>query len=389
MRAELSSEQTKYVAHVRQFVDQEIVPNADQYDVEQCLPEALVDKLRAGGYLGAVVPKGYDGQELDMITFGLLCREFGRGCSSVRTLLTVQSMVCQVLRRWGNEEQKAHWLPRLGRAEAIGAFALSEPEVGSDAASVQTVAVLRDGQYVINGKKKWISFAQIADVFLVFTQCEGRQSALLVERDTPGLRVRPIREMLGTRASMLGELTFEECAVPAGNLVGGEGFGLTAIALTALDLGRYSVAWGCVGIGDACLEASLRYSSERKQFGTPIRNHQLVAKLVADMVTNVSAAALLCHRAGQLRDDADPQSIGVTCMAKYFASRMASRVTSDTVQLHGAVGCSDETSIQRYYRDAKIMEIIEGSNQIQQLLISGFAYKDNLSSAMDWAHDLK
>ena len=312
---------------------------------------------------------------MDMLTFGLLNEEFGRGCSSLRSLLTVHSMVTYAIQRWGSRDQKETWLLPLAQGSLVGAFALSEPQIGSDASSIETRAELCGDTYLLNGRKKWITYGQIADLYLVFARLENRVSAFLVERGTPGLDIRPIRGMLGTRASMLAELILHDCAVPKTNLVGGRGFGLASVATSALDIGRFSVACGCVGISQACLDASLSYTSKRQQFGVHLKEHQLIQRMITDMLTNTQAARLLCYNAGYLKDAGAPNTIMETWIAKYFASTTAVKAASDAVQIHGANGCSSDYPVQRYWRDTKVMEIIEGSSQIQQITIAGYGYQ--------------
>ena len=374
MKIELTPQQQQAKAEFKAFTDRQVVPNARQFDQEERIPAELIEQLAQKKYLGAVIPQENGGGGMDMVTFGLLNEQVGRGCSSVRSLLTVQSMVASAILRWGRPHQKELWLSRLATGQVIGAFALTEPGTGSDAKSIETTAVQQGDVYVLNGEKKWITFGQIAGLFLVFAQCDGKPIAFLIEGDRPGLEIEPQGGLLGTRASMLAEIHLDACQVPQENRIGGLGFGFAAVALTALDLGRYSVATGCVGIGQACLDASLQYTSERKQFGAPLKEHQLVREMVANMVTQVKAARLLCYRAGYLKDIGDPTSTAETLVAKYFASTMAMRIASDAVQIHGANGCGSEYPVQRYLRDAKIMEIIEGSNQMQQLMISKNAY---------------
>jgi alkylation response protein AidB-like acyl-CoA dehydrogenase len=285
-------------------------------------------------------------------------------------------MVAQSVFKWGSKSQKEFWVPRMAIGERIAALGLTEPNVGSDAKNVECSARLCGDCYVLNGVKKWITFGQIADVFLVIAQLGGRPTAFLVERNSPGLSTRPIRGMLGVRASMLAELHLDGCRVPQENLIGREGFGFSHVVSSVLDHGRYSVAWGCVGIAQACLEASVQYASERKQFGAVLIDHQLIQQMFTEMITNIKAARLLCYQAGYLRDMGDPRAIMETSIAKYFASTMATRVASDAVQIHGANGCSSEFPVQRYLRDAKIMEIIEGTTQIQQITISKYACQE-------------
>ncbi|MGZ6507243.1 MAG: acyl-CoA dehydrogenase family protein, partial [Tumebacillaceae bacterium] len=271
MILELNEQQKAYQAGFRAFVDEHISPVANRLDQEEYTPPELIRKVAEQGYLGAILPTEVGGLGMDMISFGLLNEEFGRGCSSLRSLLTVHTMCGQAVARFGTSEAKAYWLPKLASGEKIGAFALSEPNIGSDAKNVQTTARPEGDHYVLNGKKKWITYGQIADVFLFFAQVDGKPSAFLVESNTPGLTVHPIKGIYGTRASMLAELHLEECRIPKGNLLGREGFGFPYVALSALDYGKYSVAWGAVGVGQACLEASLQYTSERKQFDQYLR----------------------------------------------------------------------------------------------------------------------
>lgn len=376
MKIELTSQQKYERALFRAFVDEQVVPRADAYDREGRTPPELIGAMARNGYLGAVLPVACGGAGMDAITFGLLNEEIGRGCSSLRSLLTVHSMVCEVVSRWGSKRQRERWLARLARGESIAAFALSEPNVGSDAASVETSATASGDYYKLSGHKKWISYGQIADLFLVFAQCDGSVAAFLVERETPELSITPISGISGTRASMLAELHLNNCPVPKENLVSRAGLGLAVVASTALTLGRYSVACGCVGIAQACLEACVRYTSERRQFGSPLKEHQLIKQMMTDMLVGVRAARLLCHQAGYLKDAGEPNASMEISMAKYFASTVAVKAAGDAVQIHGANGCLDGSPVQRYLRDAKIMEIIEGSTQIQQINIAPYAYQD-------------
>lgn len=375
MRIELTRQQQADQAAFRNFVQEQIVPYADRYDQEEYTPPDCIRNIARQGYLGALASQESGGMGMDMVTFGLLNEEFGRGCSSLRSLLTVHSMVTYTIGRWGSKQQKALWLPRLATGETIAAFALSEPNAGSDAKSIETTAERGDDGYILTGRKKWITYGQIADLYLVFAQCDGSISAFLVERTTPGFDVRPIRGLLGTRASMVAELSLQGCRVPREQLVGGRGFGLASVATSALDIGRYSVACGCVGIAQACLDASLRYTSERKQFNAYLKDHKLIQQMVTDMITNVQAARLLCYNAGYLKDVGAPDTIMQTWIAKYFASTTAAKAAGDAVQIHGANGCSSDYSVQRYWRDTKVMEIIEGSTQIQQMTIAGYGYQ--------------
>jgi glutaryl-CoA dehydrogenase (non-decarboxylating) len=376
MKLELTVVQRAARDEFRDFVAAEILPHADRWDREGAISRQVIDALRARDYLGSNVVGKFGGVGRDMITYGLLTEEIARGCSSVRSLLTVHDMVSHAIQRWGSAEQRQRFLPALARGKLLAALALSEPNAGSDAASVETTAADSNYGWVLNGHKKWTTFGQIAGLFLVLAQFEGQPTAFLVERETAGLTVKPLQGVWGTRASQLAELTFEECCIPHGNLVGRIGFGLSHVVAAALEHGRYSVAWGAVGIGQACLDACRRYTAERHQFGVPLADHQLIRRLLTDMIVNVRAARLLCLRAGWLRDQRDPVSSMEVMAAKYFASRMAVRAANDAVQIHGANGLSDEYPVGRYLRDAKVTEVIEGSTQIQQISLPKFDFEE-------------
>jgi len=362
-------------ASFRAFAEEHLGPHADRFDREERLDAGIPALLAERGYLGGLVPAEFGGSPMDPVTFGFLNQEVGAACSSVRSLLTVHGMVCQAVTAWGTPAQKERWLPDLASGRALGAFALTEPEVGSDARSVQTTAT-PDGQgWVLNGHKKWITFGEVATLLLVLARHGEQTLALLVDGSAPGVQRTPIRGMLGTRASMLAEIRFQDCWVPPGRLLGRPGFGFPVMA-SALDLGRFSVAWGCVGLGQACLEASVRHASTRQQFGRPLAGHQLVQRMLADMVVGVRASRLLCLQAAAARAAGHPRSTLDTLLAKYHASTMAMRVAQDAVQVHGASGCSAESPVSRYLRDAKTMEIIEGATEILQGLIAGQARGD-------------
>jgi len=359
----------------RRFVEQEVRPRAAAIDREEAFPEELIGKLAAAGYLAPWLAPEQGGQAMDWQGYGVLTEEVGSACSSTRSLLTVHGMAAYALQRCGSRSLKETLLPRLARGEVIGAFAVSEPEVGSDAAHPQTTATATPDGYRLSGRKKWITFGERADLFLLLAASDKGPTAFLLDAETPGLTVTPIRGMLGTRGSMIAALELDDCRVPEERRIGRDGLGFTMVISTALDLGRYSVACGCVGMLRACLEASVAHSATRQQFGSEIREHQLVRRLITDMLTSLRCAELLCQRAGKLRDERAPNALAETMIAKYYASTAAKRVADDAVQLQGALGCSQESDVERFYRDAKVMEIIEGSNQIQQITIADFAYQ--------------
>jgi hypothetical protein len=369
MQVELSDQQKESRYRFRRFAEEKIAPFAGDWDQQQQVPPHIFCELREHGFFGAPVAKELGGGGMDAITYGLLTEEIGRACSSVRSLLTVHDMVTLTVLRWGKPCLREQFIPSMARGDLIGALALSEPNVGSDSSSVETTAQPDNGHFVLNGKKSWITFGQRADVFLAIAREPAGLSAFLLPGDTPGLTRRKV-QVVGTRASLVAELELNECRVPAEFRVGKSGFAHLQAVATALDFGRYSVAWGCVGIAQACLAASLVYCSKRKQFGVTIDKHQLVQRKLSEMITNTHAARLLCCRAGYARQTGNPQAVSETLVAKYFASRTATRAANDAVHLHGANGLTENYPVSRFLRDAKVMEIIEGSTEIQQIAIA-------------------
>ena len=369
MQIELTSAQKEARRRFRAFVDEHIRPYAAQWDRDEAVSPKVIEQLRIRGYLGVPLRR-FEGGDMDPITYGLLTEEIARGCSSVRSLLTVHDMVSLGMCRWGNSELKAEFADPVANGEMICALALSEPEAGSDAASVRTEAQVENGEFVLQGMKKWTTFGQIADLFLVLARCEDKLAAFVVPAKTPGVSRKAMKGISGTRASLLAEIELKNCRIPKHYLVGKLGFGLSHVISTVLDHGRYSVAWGSVGIAQASLDACLNYTSQRRQFGCELREHQLVQRILTEMIVQTRAAWLLCYRAGYLRSIVDPGAYAETLIAKYFASRTAVHVANDAVQLHGANGISDEYPVGRYLRDAKVMEIIEGSSEIQQISIA-------------------
>jgi len=363
-------------ASARAFVDAHIAPHANGFERAGLIPEELLAAMGAAGLWAPFLPPRAGGIGMDMVTLGEVHEEVGRGCSSVRSLLTVHTMLAWTLHRWGSQDQRDQWAGPLSRGETLGAFCLTEPEVGSDAAGITTTAARSGSGWLLNGTKKWITNGQRADLYLVFARTGGSIGAFLVPRRAPGVRVRPIQEILGTRASMLAEVSFADVALDGDALVGPGGFAAGMVLTSTLDLGRYSVASGSTGIIQACLEACTDYTAQRKVGGRALRDLQLIQAKVTDMLTDVRAARLLCAEAGRLKDADEAATIIATWIAKYFASRAAARHAAAAVQIHGANGCGPDYPVARYYRDAKVMEIIEGSNEIQQITIAGEAYRE-------------
>jgi alkylation response protein AidB-like acyl-CoA dehydrogenase len=367
---------TEYQERFFEFAQKTIAPHAGLHDRSQRIAEHIVPSLAKAGYLAPFLPERWGGSAMDMVTLGILHEETGRACSSVRSLLTVHGMASQSIWRWGSEALRERWLRPLATGEVIGAFAISEPNAGSDVNGIETVAEPRADGFLLNGKKKWITFGQIAGVYVVLTKSHGKPTTFVIERDRPGFSVTPIHDVFGTRGSMLGLLNFEDCFVPTTNMLGRPGFGANPVALSALGLGRYSVACGSLGIAQACLDASYAYAGKVQRFGASLREHQLIQQMMTQMITDTCAARLLCREAGRMKDDKDPQEIQQTFIAKYFASTAAMRAAGNAVQIHGANGCSPDYPVERYMRDAKVMEIIEGSTQIQEITIASLGFQE-------------
>jgi glutaryl-CoA dehydrogenase (non-decarboxylating) len=359
----------------RRFAQEHVRPLAEQHDRTESLSADVIPALAKQGYLASFLPATWGGAAMDWVNYGALHEEIGRACSNVRSLLTVNDMAAFAIMRWGSPAMRTKWLPKLCTGDGTGALAVSEPNAGSDVGGVETTATAHGGGFLISGRKKWITFGQIARVYVVLTKIEGRPTTFLVEQDTPGLTVQPISGMLGTRGSMLALLTFADCWVPKDNMIGRPGFG-TPVALSALGLGRYSVACGCLGITQASLDCCFEYAADTRRFGAALKDHQLIQQMVTDIMTDACAARLLCRLAGKMKDAQDQREIMQTFMAKYHASVGAMRAAEKAVQIHGANGCSLGFPVERLMRDAKVMEIIEGSSQIQQITIATMGFQE-------------
>ncbi|MFC0541234.1 acyl-CoA dehydrogenase family protein [Kutzneria chonburiensis] len=362
-------------AFARSFVDCSVRPHADAWDRAGRIPEELLDEIAAAGLWAPFLPAALGGSGIDMVTLGEIHEEVGRGCSSVRSLLTVHTMLSWALQRFGTDAQIQQWGPELAAGRTLGAFCLSEPGAGSDTAAITTTAVPHKGGWLLNGVKKWTTNGQRADLLLVFAKRPASTIALLVPSNAPGVLVNPIDDMLGTRSSMLAEIAFSDVELGPESLLGPSGFASGMVLTGTLDLGRYSVAAGSVGIIQACIDACANYAAQRRVGGTPLRDLPLIQAKLSDMVTDVRAARLLLAEAGRLKDRGDAATIMATWIAKYFASTAAARHASEAVQIHGANGCSPEFPVGRFYRDAKVMEIIEGSTEIQRMTIAAEAYR--------------
>jgi glutaryl-CoA dehydrogenase (non-decarboxylating) len=357
------------------FVGAEIAPRAAQFDRDQKIPRDLIQTIADRGFLTPWLPAEYGGQGMDMVTYGRLTEEFGATCAASRGVLTVVGMVAQTILRCGNPKQKRELLPALAQGKKMAAVAITEPNVGSNASKPEVAATPNAEGYKINGRKCWISFGQLADVFLLLADCKGKPTAFLIPRDTPGLTITPVNGLMGMRGAMLADLEFRGCEIPDTARIGVKGAGFSLVMSTALDHGRYSIAWGSTGVIRACLEQSTVYTDQRRQFGKELRQHQLIKRIITNMLTDLRCAELLCVKCGELRNEGAPTASAETMIAKYFASVAANRAAGDAVQVLGANGYSDRYPVERYYRDAKALEIIEGSSQIQQMTLADYAYR--------------
>jgi alkylation response protein AidB-like acyl-CoA dehydrogenase len=374
--------QQRIVEETKEFASQEIRPFAAQFEENEAIPRDLIDKMGEKGYLSACFPEEYGGLGLDPVYYGRFTEEVGKACASTRAILTVHtSLVGETLLRWGTAEQKKKWLPLMSSGEKIGCFGLSEPDVGTDAKSVQTQYRKNGSSYIINGRKKWITLSAIADFFLVVTRGEKGNSAFIVERSMPGVTTTPIKGLLAGRAAHIAEIEFKDVEVPVENLLVKEGSGFTYVVNTALDHGRYSIAWGGLALAQEAVEAMVTYSRQRKQFGKKIHTFQLIQGMIGDAVTKTHAGRALCLRAGELRKQGHSTAVMETTIAKYFTSRIAMEITTDAVQVHGGNGCYNKYPVERLFREAKILEIIEGTSQVQQEIISSYGLRQYYNPA--------
>ena len=369
----LSDEQQLISETARRFADDVIFPRIRESDRAGRFDADLARRLGEMGYLGAPVAEEYGGRGLGYVSYALIVEQIGRADSAARTVISVQtSLVCGSIERWGTEEQKQRYLPGLCTGELFGCFGLTEPDSGSDAASMRTRAEKIDGGWRISGQKMWISLGNVADVALVFAQTDPDKAhrglaCFLVPTDTDGFSSQEIHGKLGLRSSDTASLALDAVEVPDDAVLGeiGDGF---KIAMSALDLGRYSVAAGCVGICEGCVASSVSYAKEREQFGVPIARFQLVQAMIAEMVVKRDAARLLVFRAGLLKDAGEPNTIE-TSIAKLYATESAVECANTAIQVHGGAGYSDDHPVERYLRDARVATLYEGTSQIQQLII--------------------
>ena len=368
----LTPEQELIRDSAREFCEREILPYSRDWDRAEQLDRGLVPKLAAAGYLGATIAEEYGGMGLDTVSYCLLMEELGRADSSVRGIVSVNlGLVGKTIAKWGTDAQKRQWLPQLASGEALGCYALTEPGSGSDPASLLTRAERDGDDWLLSGSKLFITLGSWAGVALVFARSgeEGARglTCFVVPTNTTGYSASPIKGKLGLRAQDTAEVSLDRVRVPDSSRLGAAGDGFK-VAMSALDNGRISLAAGCVGIAQGCLDACVKYAGERRQFGKAISSFQLVQELLADMAVELDAARLLTWRAALLADAGERHTLE-SSVAKYYASEASVRAANAAVQIHGGYGYVDEYPVGKYLRDARVTTLYEGTSQIQKLII--------------------
>lgn len=374
MEFELNEDQRMFKEAAREFAAERIAPLAQEFDEKEEIPKSIFKELSELGYLGMMLPEEYGGSGMDFLSYILVMEEFAKVCAALEISISVHnSLVSGAIYRFGTEDQKKNYLPRLAKGELFGAYSLTEPTAGTDAGSLKTTAVSKGDHYVVNGTKSFVTNAGIADLVIVFvlTNPEAKAkgiSCVLVEKGLEGFNVGAKEKKMGIRGSDTRELSFEDCKVPKENLLGEENKGFK-LALTLLEPSRIAVGAQCLGIAQAAFDEALKYSKERVQFGQPICNFQAIQFKLADMAIKIDAARLLVYRAASMHD----RKIRCTreaSMAKLYASEVANWVVNEAVQIHGGYGYMKEYAVERYFRDARVTEIYEGTSEVQRIVIS-------------------
>ncbi len=362
---------------VREFAEREIRPRIRVLDEEERFDRSLLEKMAEMGFLGVCLPVRYGGAGMDYISLGIVSEMLEWGDTAFRETISVHvALNSLAIFQWGTEAQKQRWLVPQARGEKIAAYALTEPNAGSDVAGMRTRAVRRGDVYLLNGEKMWITLADVADHFLVFAKTDPEAghrgiTAFIVERGMPGVKTGTIRGKMGARASNTGWIVFEDTPVPVDHRLGEEGEGFK-IAMSALDNGRYTVAAGACGVIRACLEESIAYAKQRIAFGRPIAEFQLVQQMIANMQQRLEIATLLTYRVGWMKNQG-LRNTRETSLAKWYATEAALASANDAIQIHGAYGYSNEYNVERYLRNAKGAVIYEGTSQIHTLIQAQYA----------------
>ncbi|MDP6958687.1 MAG: acyl-CoA dehydrogenase [Planctomycetota bacterium] len=377
----LTEEEKLVQETARDFADKELKPIAGEIDRKGAIPKEILQKMAELGFMGVTTPEEYGGAGLSNLCLALIQMEINRGCASSGVTMSVHNSLVQApLLKYGTEEQKKEYLPKLARGEWIGAYSLSEPVSGSDAGALITSATKEGDHYVLNGAKNFVTNGGIADLFTVFIRTNADKSvkhnaisAFLVKRGTEGFTVGPPEKKMGIRGSTTTTLYFDNCRIPAANLLGAEGEGFK-VAMTTLDGGRIGIASQAVGIAKAAMGEAVKYAKERKQFNNPLAKFQAIQIKIANMATDIDAAQLLILRATRMRDEGIVHS-KEAAMAKLFSSDMLNRHVTQALQIHGGAGYIKDFPIERHFRDAKITELYEGTSEVQRIVIARNALK--------------
>jgi alkylation response protein AidB-like acyl-CoA dehydrogenase len=374
MNFEFSEEQKMIQQMARDFAENEINPKAAELDKTERHPAEILQKMAELNLMGIAIPDVYGGGGADVVSYVVALEEISRGCASVGVIMSVNnSLVCDPLNTFGTEEQKKKFLTPLASGKKLGCFGLTEPEAGSDAAAQKTTAVLKGDEWVIQGKKNFITNGNVADYCVLMAMTDKSQgyrgiSSFIVDCHAPGFSVGVVEKKLGIKASGTAELIMEDCRIPRENLLGQAGQGFH-VAMNTLDGGRIGIAAQALGIARAALEAATQYSKSRVQFGQPISKFQAIQWMIADMATELDAARLLTLRAAFLKDQSQRYE-KEAAMAKLFASEAAGRITTKAIQIHGGYGYIQEYNVERHFRDARVTEIYEGTSEVMRLVIS-------------------
>ncbi len=380
MSLQLTKEQKLVQTMIREFSRKVLAPTAAERDQTKEFPAENLQKMAELGLMGMTVPEEYNGEGSDAVSYVLALSEIAYSCASTAVVMSVHnSIVCESISRWGTEEQKETFLKPLADAEIIGAFALTEPEAGSDPVAQETTAVLEGDEYVLNGTKRFITSGKNGGVVIVTAQTDKAKahrgiSAFLVPQGTTGMSVGHVEDKMGLRASDTVDLMFENCRIPKDNLLGKEGDGFK-VAMTGLDSGRIGIAAQSVGVAQAALDEAVKYARKRKQFGQKISKFQGLRFIFADMAVNIEAARQLMLSAAAMKDRGENFSLQAS-MAKLFASEMVNKVTAQAIQMHGGYGVTKDYPVERFYRDARVFTIYEGTSEIQRIVISNHILKD-------------
>ena len=380
MSYKFTEEQLMIQSMVRDLARSEFAPKAMERDKTKEFPVDNLRKLGELGLMGMMVPPEYDGSGADTVSYVLALAEVAYACASTAVVMSVHnSIVCESIIRNGTEDQKQKYLKRLATGEIIGAFALTEPNAGSDPVRQTTKAVFDGDCFILNGTKRFTTTGKNAGLIIVTAKTDEAArhkgiSAFLVEQGTPGLAVGPLEDKMGLRASDTADLIFEDCRIPAENILGNEGDGFL-IAMTGLDGGRIGIAAQSVGVAQAAFDAAVQYARDREQFGQSISKFQGLRWIVADMATEIEAARLMTMSAAEMKDNGENYTLQAS-MAKLFASEMVNRITAKAVQIHGGYGFTKEYPVERFYRDARVFTIYEGTSEIQRVVISNQIFKD-------------